>query len=458
MYQNKQNGGISRYSFRAPILPAIQPAIVRPHTVQNPEYFPSGAYYFYRREIFPIFGPSATGETRGKTEKFPRLGEPALPPPYFRPFPASASQKSPFLRRPASAPMASKRKIAQATTHLRPPFTSASQNLPSPRPFTLHPAAAEWRSIAIPRDRLQFGFRTRGCHPGHPNPEVPTESRRMNIPKAVVTAAAPQQRTLALQTLIDRDGHEKSILRIIVEEIRRANVDQIAIVIAPGDEAAYTRAVADRTVQFIHQVEATGYANALYSARSFVRDEGFLHLVGDHIYVGADGRNDAKRLVKTAAEEGCSISAVQATRETLLGHYGTIGGQRLHGKHGLYKVEKVLEKPTPTEAEQSLSVSGMRAGHYLCFFGMHVLTPTFMELLEQQTMDKKGSTVSEILNELAQREQYLALETKSRRYDVGVKYGLFQAQLALALSGEDRDLVLAQLVENLALGKSETAE
>jgi UTP--glucose-1-phosphate uridylyltransferase len=273
----------------------------------------------------------------------------------------------------------------------------------------------------------------------------------MNIPKAVVTAAAPSQRTLALQTVIDRDGHEKSVLRTIVEEIRRANVDQIAVVIAPGDEAAYTRAVADRTVQFIHQVEAAGYANALYEARSFVQDDAFLHLVGDHLYIDSHGNHSSKRLVEVAAEEGCSISAVQATRETQLKHYGTIGGQRIQGKQDLYRVERVIEKPTPTEAEQSLNVSGLRAGHYLCFFGMHVFTPAFMDLLAQRTVDKKGAGVSAILGELANREQYLALELKSRRYDVGVKYGLFQAQLALALSGKDRDTVLAQLVENLAL-------
>jgi UTP--glucose-1-phosphate uridylyltransferase len=280
----------------------------------------------------------------------------------------------------------------------------------------------------------------------------------MNIPKAVVTAAAPHQRTLALQTLIDRDGREKSVLRTIVEEIRRANVDQIAVVIAPGDEAAYRRAAADRSVQFIHQTEASGYANALYSARSFVQGDAFLHLVGDHLYVGADGNNGSKKLVEIAAAEGCSISAVQATRETQLAHYGAIGGQRLPGKQDLYRVEKVLEKPTPTEAEQSLNVSGLRAGYYLCFFGMHVLTPAFMELLEQRAADRKSATVSEVLGELANREQYLALELKSRRYDVGVKYGLFQAQLALALSGGDRDMVLAQLVENLALQNSAKGE
>jgi UTP--glucose-1-phosphate uridylyltransferase len=280
----------------------------------------------------------------------------------------------------------------------------------------------------------------------------------MNIPKAVVTAAAPHQRTLALQTVIDRDGREKSVLRTIVEEIRRAHVDQIAVVIAPGDEAAYARAVADSTVQFIHQTGAPGYANALYAARSFVHGDAFLHLVGDHLYIGTHGNDGSKRLIDVASEEGCSISAVQPTRETQLAHYGAVAGLRLQGKQDLYRVEKVIEKPTPTEAEQSLNVSGLRAGHYLCFFGMHVLTPGFMELLEQRLAGKKPTTVSGVLAELANREQYLALELKSRRYDVGVKYGLFQAQLALALAGKDRDLVLAQLVENLALQNSEAGE
>ena len=60
-------------------------------------------------------------------------------------------------------------------------------------------------------------------------------------------------------------------------------------------------------------------------------------------------------------------------------------------------------------------------------------------------------TLSTALAELAAREQYLALEVEGRRYDLGVKYGLLAAQLALALAGRDRDEVLAQLVELLAL-------
>ena len=58
--------------------------------------------------------------------------------------------------------------------------------------------------------------------------------------------------------------------------------------------------------------------------------------------------------------------------------------------------------------------------------------------------------MSAALAELAAREKYLALELPGARYDVGVKYGLLTAQMALALSGQDREDVLARLLELLA--------
>jgi UTP--glucose-1-phosphate uridylyltransferase len=114
----------------------------------------------------------------------------------------------------------------------------------------------------------------------------------------------------------------------------------------------------------------------------------------------------------------------------------------------------VVEKATPTEAEQRLIVPGLRAGHYLCFFGMHVLTPTVIDILEKQIQaagEQGGVELADALAELVKKEQYLALEKHDWRYDVGVKYGLLTAQLALALSGQDRDEVLSKLLELLAL-------
>ncbi|HTM51483.1 MAG TPA: sugar phosphate nucleotidyltransferase [Bryobacteraceae bacterium] len=274
----------------------------------------------------------------------------------------------------------------------------------------------------------------------------------MKIRKAVITAAGRNQRALPLQTLIDRDGSEKSVLRIILEEALTANVEEIGLVIAPSDEAAYARAAGERVgmIRFVHQASPDGYGHALYCARDFVQKDPFLHLVGDHLYVSADGESSAQRLVRAAEAQSCAVSAVQATRENVLHHYGAVGGRRAPGDQALYRVETVIEKPTPTEAEQKLIVPGMRAGYYLCFFGMHALTPTIMDILGRRLESEASASFSGALAELARHEQYLALDTPDRRYDVGVKYGLLRAQLALALSGRDRAEVLSQLLETLA--------
>ncbi len=276
----------------------------------------------------------------------------------------------------------------------------------------------------------------------------------MKVTKAVITAAGRSQRSLPLQTLVDRDGTAKSILSIILDEALRVGIDDICVVVSPNDEDAYRDAAGDRAehLTFVTQTEPRGYGHAVYCARDFVAGEPFLHMVGDHVYVSDDVRGCAQQLIDVATAQDCSVSAVQPTREHLLPYFGTIGGHRLRGTSDRYVVEHVVEKPTPTEAEQTLMVPGLRAGHYLCFFGMHVFTPAMIELLTHHVERDATSTIalSTVLDELARREQYLALELRGRRYPLDGRYGVLTAQLALALSGSDRDDVLTVLVELLA--------
>lgn len=277
----------------------------------------------------------------------------------------------------------------------------------------------------------------------------------MEIRKAVITAAGPGQRSLPVQRLIDRDGVEKPLLKIVLEQALTAGIEEIAVIIPPGAEDAFTQAVEEHAgrLRLFPQEKPLGYGHAIYCAREFVGNELFLHLLGDHLYVSGDDKSCARQLVAVAQAESCSVSAVQPTRENLLSYFGTVGGRRVAGRKDLYLVEAVIEKPTPTEAELRLLVPGLRAGHYLCFFGMHVLTPTVMEILADQVSgagDRGGVTLSAALAALAGREKYLALEEKAWRYDVGVRYGLTTAQLALALSGSDRAEVLGLLLELMA--------
>lgn len=270
----------------------------------------------------------------------------------------------------------------------------------------------------------------------------------------MITAAGAGQRNLPMQTLIDQHGTERSVLSLIVGEALGAGIDDICVVVWPGDEPAYEKMVADQParVTFIPQVQPRGYAHAVWCARDFVGNEGFLHLVGDHIYVDRGNGSCARRLLETALAQDCAASAVQDTHESELPSFGAIGGHQEPGKPGIYRIDTVLEKPTPTQAEQQLIVPGLRNGHYLCFFGMHVLTPHVFEIIGSLLAGQSlgNVTLSSALAELARREQYLAITQTAVRFDVGVKYGLFFAQLALGIAGDDREELLTQIIRVLA--------
>jgi len=273
------------------------------------------------------------------------------------------------------------------------------------------------------------------------------------VRKAVITAAAKSQRTLPLQTLIDRDGNEKSLLQILIEQSLAAGVENIAVIVFSGDEQSYAQGAGTyaSSVTFVPQDQPRGYGHAIHCAHSFTKDDPFLHIVGDHLYVNSRDTSSALRMVELAQKERCSVSGVRLTRESLLSRFGTVGGRRISQESNVYRVDTVVEKPTPTEAEQRLLVSGVRSGYYLCFSGIHVLTPAVMEILDRKLAEDAATRVTlvDALAVLARQEQYLAIEDDGRRYDLGAPYGLLIAQLALALNGRNRAEVLTQIMELL---------
>jgi UTP--glucose-1-phosphate uridylyltransferase len=84
---------------------------------------------------------------------------------------------------------------------------------------------------------------------------------------------------------------------------------------------------------------------------------------------------------------------------------------------------------------------------------MHVLTPAVFELLDDLVKrdDREAGQIqlTTALNALARREKYVALETRGARHNLGVKFGVVDAQIALALAGVDRERMLAGLLESI---------
>lgn len=308
----------------------------------------------------------------------------------------------------------------------------------------------------------------------------------MIVKKAVITAAARGERLYpvadtvqkAMLPMVDIDGINKPVIQIIAEEAIQSGIEEICVICAPGDESKYIESfkslqntlsrsfksdwaqvqassikdLLDR-LTFVVQQEPRGYGHAVYQAREFVNNEPFLLLLGDYLYVSYEkGKRCAQQLLELAQREECSVSAVNPTIEHMVSKYGTLTGKTLLNYKGVYQIEKIIEKPSISLAELELQTPGLRAGYYLCFFGMHVFQPFLFELLSDRCSSEFSGSVllTPVLEALAQNDKYLALEMIGNRFDTSKKLGLLEAQLALGLSGSTRDEVQSSIIQILA--------
>ena len=314
----------------------------------------------------------------------------------------------------------------------------------------------------------------------------------MKIQKAVITAAARNERLYPAATtvqksmlpVIDIDGINKPIIQIIAEEALQSGIEEICIVCAAGDEERYLESfqtlyktslkiyqqstgaasqaqsiknILDR-LTFVVQSEPMGYGHAVYQAKHFVKNDPFLLLHGDYISISRlSNKRCSRQIIDLAVEEECSVCAVHPTIEHEISKYGTLTGRNYKTYKSAYRVEKIIEKPSISQAELELKTAGLRAGYYLCFFGMYVFQPIFFDLLSEEIHADSGHEnsginilLTPVQQTLAQNEKYLALEIQGMRYDTSKMYGLLQAQIALGLAGRMRDEVMTTLLQTLA--------
>lgn len=314
------------------------------------------------------------------------------------------------------------------------------------------------------------------------------------VRKAVITAAGRGTRqypaSSAVQKemfpMVDRDGLAKPVIQIIGEEAIAAGVEEICIVTQPGEEQHYRdyfRRMNDETLRafkgkdwaieaseklhdfgqrlhFVSQDSPEGYGHAVYQARKFVGDDPYLLMLGDHIYISANGDTCATQLInKYNNSEFEAMSAVQATPSHLLHLFGTLRGEVIDMARGIYRVSAIHEKPSEEYAAANLRTVGLPPNLYLCHFGMHVFPPAIFEAIEHHIRNNirekneiQLTSSQEYMREtlLGDGERYGACTIDGQRFDTGIPYGLMESQLALALSGKHRSEIVEAIARLLA--------
>ncbi|MBD7916048.1 UTP--glucose-1-phosphate uridylyltransferase GalU [Clostridium sp. Sa3CUN1] len=176
-------------------------------------------------------------------------------------------------------------------------------------------------------------------------------------------------------------------------------------------------------IHYIRQKEPKGLGHAILCARAFVGNEPFAVLLGDDV---VDSEVPClKQLMDCYKEYKTSILGVQHVAEENVDKYGIVDG--IHIEDRVYKVKKLVEKPSLEEAPSNVAI-----------LGRYIITPQIFDIL-QNTKPGKGGEIqlTDALQTLIENEAMYAYDFEGRRYDVGDKLGFLQATVEFALKREE---------------------
>jgi UTP--glucose-1-phosphate uridylyltransferase len=251
--------------------------------------------------------------------------------------------------------------------------------------------------------------------------------------------------------VVGTDGIARALFHYHLLELEAAGIQEICIIVQPGEDelvhqylkgpgADYLRRLEKypallreaeqmqgfaRRIRFAVQHQQEGYGHAVFQTKSFADGEPVLLGLGDHLFRGQP-LSPYRELAECAAiSDGRSVSAVNRIREHQLKGYGTIAGTRRAENPRLIDVSRIVEKPSPAVAQDSLHVNDLPPQTWLGWFGLHLLAPSIYEILAEMIRDDirdNGEFQLTRAQELQrQREGYLALEmTAATRFDFGV--------------------------------------
>ena len=274
------------------------------------------------------------------------------------------------------------------------------------------------------------------------------------IQKALVPIAGKGTRLLpvtsvlpkALFPIVEQGGTIRCLIHLILEEILAAGIEQVGI-IASAKQAAMLKQYCESVsacgdgrlpanIEYIIQSSPKGFGNAVLLGASFVGDDSFLLLLGDHIHLGQEGKPRCAVQVVSAfdSSDGVSMVGVQQVSTRQLSRVGVVSGNRL--RENTYLCTNFIEKPDPATARQTLVTGGLPDGMFLAHCGIYAFSPDIFDCLSQinDVTQKMGgeAELADAQSLLLERYpgRYFLCEIAGRAYDVGTPRGYGEAQIA----------------------------
>jgi len=188
------------------------------------------------------------------------------------------------------------------------------------------------------------------------------------------------------------------------------------------------------TIMYVRQKEPLGLGHAVLSVERYVGNEPFAVLLGDDILV--DEVPCTKRLVDVFDRKKAPVLAVQEMPLSKVSAYGVVTGKPLG--EGLYRVEDIVEKPSPDTVKSNL-VS----------IGRYVFSPGIFEQLKSVKPGVGGEIqLTDAIRGLLKDEEVYALRFGGKRYDVGSRASWLRANIEIAMSKPELREEISELLKD----------
>jgi UTP--glucose-1-phosphate uridylyltransferase len=170
----------------------------------------------------------------------------------------------------------------------------------------------------------------------------------------------------------------------------------------------------EATFSLTRQREMKGLGHAILTGETLIGREPFGVILSDDLCVN-DGEGVMTQMVRLFKQFRCSIVAIQEVPKDQVHKYGVIAGENL--RDGLYRVENMVEKPSPEAAPSNLAI-----------IGRYILTPDIFDILRDTPPGKNGEIqITDALMKQAKDGCVMAYKFKGTRFDCGSVDGFVDA-------------------------------
>ena len=175
---------------------------------------------------------------------------------------------------------------------------------------------------------------------------------------------------------------------------------------------------------YIEQDQMLGLGHAIYTGKPLIGNEPFAVILPDDLCT-SQGDSVLAQMVKLYEQHpDCCIVAIEEVPIAEVDKYGVIDGELLENSTNAYRVNSMVEKPSPADAPTNLAI-----------IGRYVLTPEIFDVLENTSPDKNGEIqITDALMTLAKKGKVIAYKFKGTRFDCGSVKGFVTATNAFAKS------------------------